>query len=466
MDARRDALPTHRAVVGIGLVLILGLAVACVLMFVKQGRTSQEVSELRRAVNLLARLPANSQDAQASVDLGSEAIRRGRWDLGQLYFVNAVTNAPRHVGHLDAFATAVLGKGDAPLDALERLSSVLQLAAYQVDSGDVPAVLALIERVEQARKRTLERDADGKGPKKEVDLPGQLERLAKVDPDIWKKPHQLAAQLKALEGFVTDLDELEPPQPELAAKAAAEFVRWSEIAQAAKQCAFIDGCLERIGKGEDLSTQRAVAVVQAAENALPTFWGLSPSVLPADLRAKVDGYPCRIQSLVEEIGRSRSASVLKQIHAGLAGDANKGPGKKWQDKCKEIEEQLKKAQELAMQLSSTAAMSEAQKCIKERSDELRRCRNNQYYEYQKKVIEMCDGAFKECQRSIFNSEKNARDIFSRHFLARIDQSLLSPEVSRIFNDVLGKLTGQMGPGALVNTEREMGTSAKMKLEDF
>ena len=40
------------------------------------------------------------------------------------------------------------------------------------------------------------------------------------------------------------------------------------------------------------------------------------------------------------------------------------------------------------------------------------------------------------------------------------------EVSRVFNDVLAKLTAGVGASALVTTEKEMGTTTKVHLEDF
>jgi hypothetical protein len=67
------------------------------------------------------------------------------------------------------------------------------------------------------------------------------------------------------------------------------------------------------------------------------------------------------------------------------------------------------------------------------------------------------------------SEDDARKVFRIGRLAEIDQSLLSPEVSRVFNDVLGKLMAEMGPRALVTTEKEMGNpdlTKKRRLEDF
>jgi hypothetical protein len=361
----------------------------------------------------------------------------------------------------------VLAKDDIPLDALDRLRSVLQMAAYQVESADLPHVLKLIESVEQSRERASGVGASHGGPDPGPDPRGRWEELSKSDPGLWQDSTKIAARIRSLEDFLSTLDEQDDPPADLKAEAAAELLRWSEIAQAARQCAYIDACLSRLRKGEDLSTQRAVAIIQAAENAVPSLWGIGPSALPPALKAKIDGYPEQIESLVAKIGKARSTSILGQIRTGLKGDAERGPDQKWQEKCAAIEKQLREAQVLATRLTSPDSLLDAQKLIEQRSEDLKRCRNNQYYDYQSWVINKSDSAFRAYMLYRFGlSEADARRIFRDHTLAEVDQSLLSPEVSRIFNDVLGKLTAEMGPEALVAMEKEMGTMTKKKLEDF
>src|SRR5205823_2738199 len=116
---------------GIGLFVPLFLLVLGLLGW-NQNRMTREIQELSRLVKQTAKLPANAPDAERAISLGREAIGKGQWDLGQIYLVNAITNAPRDTKLLRAYATAVLERNDSPLDAIDRLSSMLQLAAYQV----------------------------------------------------------------------------------------------------------------------------------------------------------------------------------------------------------------------------------------------------------------------------------------------------------------------------------------------
>src|SRR4051794_6050654 len=109
---------------------------------------------------------------------------KGLWRKTLMMRRPCVTNSPRRLDHLDAYTTAVLEKDNIPIDALDRLSSVLQLAAYQVDSRDVPSVLALIDKAEQSRKQTLNGETGAGGEDRSADLRAQWDRLSKVDTDV------------------------------------------------------------------------------------------------------------------------------------------------------------------------------------------------------------------------------------------------------------------------------------------
>lgn len=433
------------------------------LLWRDHGRLTREVEELNRAVRQLARVPADAPDARRAISFAREAIGKGQWDLGQIYLANAITNSPRDIDCIREYASVILERDDAPIDAVDRLSSMLQLAAYQVDSDQVREVSSLIERAEQVRKRLLGSQAAGAGSA-DFDPRAEWDRLATAPPDLWKTPAELSVRLQALEEFISRLDEQAERSPELRAKAESEFRRWTEVGQAVRQCGYIDQCLKRLQNDEDLASQRAVAVIQAAENALPAFWGLDARQFPADLRAKIDQYPQAIQDLVSRIGKARSGPVLEQIRQALAGDvAEESP---WQEKCQQVEGQIQRAQHLVVQLSSADAMKEAQGLIEARTKLLKKLRTNQYHEYQQWVISRCSRTFDAYMRDKWFTEDDARKVFRDHKLEEIDQSLLSPEVSRAFNDILGKLMTGMGATALVRTEHELGTATKRSLEDF
>ncbi len=241
---------------GIGCFASIALPVLA-LVWWNQSRMTHDIEELERLVRQVARSPANAPDAERAVALGREAIRKGQWDLGQIYLVNAITNAPREIRRLKEYATAVLERNDSPIEAIDRLSSMLQLAAYQVDSDEVRTVFSLIDKAEQTRKRLLE-GRNGGGQVGIFNPQSDWDRLSHVDPNLWKDPARLSAHLQSIEDFISKLDELTDPPAGLSSKAAAELFRWTEVAQAVKQFSYIDNCLGRLENGDDICHTRLV----------------------------------------------------------------------------------------------------------------------------------------------------------------------------------------------------------------
>jgi hypothetical protein len=134
-----------------------------------QGRMARRIEDLSRLAKQVAKMPGNTADAERAIAQGREAVRKGQWDLGQIYLVNAITNAPGDIKRLREYATVVLERSDSPIEAVDRLSSMLQLAAYQVDTDEVPTICSLIEKAERTRKRLLE-EQNGRGRVARVDL--------------------------------------------------------------------------------------------------------------------------------------------------------------------------------------------------------------------------------------------------------------------------------------------------------
>ncbi len=367
--ARRDS---DRVVFLIVCISALGLATIGGLL-AGSLRTARRVEELGRLVNRIAGRPADASDAARAADLGRRAIAQGRWDEGQVYLANAITNAPRDLALLQRCADAILARHDAPLEAIDRLSSMLRLAAYQADATDVPVVLALVEQAEQTRQKLLRRAEAHAGDAGE--LSRRWDELARADPELWRDPARLSAHVADLEDLVDAIDGREGPLGDMKARATAELGRWAEVALAARQCVVVDNCLARLGDGADLSSRRAVAVVQAADQAQQALWGLREDALTPGLRRKIDDYPARIQGLVDRIGAARSASALGQIREALATGPGDSP--KWQEKCECVEAQIGRARRLQADLTSPDAAHEANRLMEEKGRQLAGLRNRQ-----------------------------------------------------------------------------------------
>ena len=433
----------------------------------------KRLNAVQGVLDRLGKTVAGDQQPTLAASSGRKAIEDGRWGAGQLFLINAITNDPRNVQHLKTYANAVLGHQRPPDEALDQLTSILQMAACHVAVDDVSTVVNLIDRVDKLKENLRLGEAKSAQPSESTpsdSLEAEWVQLKAGDLTMYKDPVRLTAHLRALENLATTLDEQGGASEERTREIADQIVRWTEIAQAAKNANYVEQCLAKLvdPELERMDTDRAISIVQAAEAVLPSFWGIRAGTLPDELQKQIHQYPCVIKNRVNQVGLKKCAELVKRIDETLKVVDDLGPPPpKLQDRCKVIEKQIKEAQVLAAQLPSSDKILEEQKKIEKRSLVLQNCRNDQYSKYQAEVIRRSQEAFKIYNSFTINpSENNAIIIFHNAGLAEVDQALLTPEVSRLFNDVLGKLMGRLNPEPLVQIEDEMGSAKKLKLEDF
>jgi hypothetical protein len=431
--------------------------------------------------------PSLKPDSQVAVKLGQEAIRKGNLQMGELYLINAVTNAPRDVELLTNYTDTLVGRNDAvPATSLERLTSLLELASYQVDPASIPAVVSLLEkaraRLAEVQKQAAEAEVSSEAKDTEP-LAERWKALAAVETsDFWNDSAQLEAHLRALQSLIDELAvSNDPANAKLQETVQAQLARWAETAQALRLSKYVDSCLAKLdGKQVAIGSEAAVSIVQAAENSLPGFWGVDLSKLPESLRTKVVGYPDAVKQKVNTIADARSAPILAEIRnlvssandqaiSALAKHPQKSPfpGKEMEKVCNSSQQLIKAAQQKAIRITSEAAVTQAQAEIEKLTDTLSKLRQEQYRRYQVAVIDKCDAAFRAYNEYWTVDKAEARKEFMKQGFATVDQSVLSPEVGRLFNDVLNKLMPRMKPEDLVKSEEEMSkVEGKIKLEDF
>src|SRR5438270_897367 len=125
----------------------------------------------------------------------------------------------------------------------------------------------------------------------------QLAALTAVAPaTIWSDDQKLAQHIESLRSLANLLEE-EPDTADLGfrTQVQTELARWIAIARIKAQCDYVDACLRKLDQDPgNIASDLSVSVLQAAENALPQFWGEDLGVAPAALAAKIKAYPTRI----------------------------------------------------------------------------------------------------------------------------------------------------------------------------
>lgn len=398
-------------------------------------------------------------DVEEAVELSRQAQKAADFDLAEIYLVNAISRSPPNVLYLSEYVHLVLNRPHLRAENLDRLASILQPALSRVPAADVKTVRSLLTRAEQKRTEVTRPDLTAR------DVPGEFAAIIQTAPpagDNRAAVEHYVARLQALAAAAG------PADAKLSAAVAAELIRSQDLLQILQSGDYVDGCLANLAtvrEENDLASERAVAIVRAAENALPRCWGREFTSLPTALRTRLDGYPGQIRRWADEIAKARSAPALAAIKE-LRTRAENAAGRTHEERCRWIEQALEEAREQLGRITSPEVSRQAQKDLTSMTQTLGRERKAQFHAYQRAALAKCADVFDNFLDDFVVSESDARKWFVDAQLAEIDQGLLSPEAARCLNDLLTRLFAELGPETLLACERDMGTAPKLRLEDF
>lgn len=373
-------------------------------------------------------------------------------ERAEILLRNAVRQAPGDFRFVQLLAERVLSEKPARPDALDRLTATLAESAVAVDPDDVAKVLALVDRASAARPA-------GDAP--------SWATLADVS--VAALPNEDAA-LRHLERLQRLLEQM-PDSAKDRPAALRALAATRDAADAFDRCRQVDAHFARLEVETELAGERAVAVVQAAEALLPRFWGSDVAQVPAALKARIDGYPKRVSEWVAKIGAARAKGVLEQI-AKLRGeiDATRSlpefANTRWQAWIERAESRMRAAQALMTKLTTTEALDAAQAEYRQMEAKLVAWRTHQFDAYQQHCLKKCKDIFDNYNGSWRVDSQTALNYLKNNGLLRVDPSLLSTDMRRCFDDLMGKLLGEMKPHHSVEAHEELSKTKKLKLEDF
>ena len=374
--------------------------------------------------------------------------------LRLIYLLNAANADPGNLDVLTALADEATanGSGDA-----ERILRVLELAPYEADPADIPKALALVERVRWAIAH------DGAGTRRPEVREDDL-KTANARDDVRER---LATWLAA-----------NPTADPLTRRAAAAN------AEAVGTLDYCEACLTRLAvydRTGRLDSEAALSVAQAVESASAGLWGLAPDRLDAAVTDRLERLPIDVKAVALKIAAVRSSPHLraaKRLFNETLGTAPRKSGVgPLQEKFDQVQAKLKAARQELAQVTDESQADEVGRVIGRFQTELQKARQAQIDAYNRWAVQMAKSAFDDYESYTQMDEAEARQVFkaatnharadNRTTLAEVDQALLTPEVARIYGDVLGKLLAEMSREAVVRTEKEMADeSVKLKLSRF
>lgn len=418
------------------------------------------------------------EDKNVGIELARKAKSSGDIKLAAYTYLNLINKFPDQTSILTEYAAFIYNQEKITVQELDELSNLLMISVFKVPVGEVKKVLDLAQQI-SAQKEKLSAKLDVPKDDETKDVEIESEKLLK---QVEIFPGDEIKLKKLLDGLNENREVLNPNSAKLKfiEKASDDC---SELYQAIQKIKFIEICLAKLNnekKSNRLNSDFCVSLIQAAEATLPTLYGLTieDGRLPIEIKAKINELPTQCKLLVSEISKVRSLVVFEKIKdlitEGNLIDPLKNNAEgmpvypKWQDSALAVEMVLKKIQSKLVEINSSEVVEKAGLELRGLQEKLNNIRREQHQNYQVYAIKLLKNAFDDYNAYSWtnpNSEK-AYFILTNNSLPFIDLGLLSPDVSRCYNDIVSRLLGRLNPAKLPEWYSVCVNAKKFKLEDF
>jgi hypothetical protein len=431
--------------------------------------------QLDDLVNSGALFPDKTKPALEAVALAKAAEQAGDTNLAKIYYLSAVNHAPSEFSHLKNYADIVFRDPAATTEDFARLKSVLQISLYQIPPASVTNALALLSETEQRENQLIAAQTPKPVP---VNWQEQFDQITKAFPldATWSDLKKLSKRWEGLNQIAESLRE-EPSQTNLLEQVENEAELTQNVLTASRLAQVMDTIFQSLDSSVE-QPEKAISQLQTAEAMLGQLWGIDFTVAgwPKALSDKVDAFPKAIQNHVEKVAAVKSRPFVNQIRDAAAKAKSykiEQAGNKYQKAWNHYDHCMTDAKAAAVNISSTAGRKEVETALQEIGNLAVSVKRQQFDAYQKWAIDCCGDAFDTFNSFTTMTRDHAWQSFHAGNLDQIDQSILAPDVSRMFNDIMSKLTmdakGHMWgmDGANVfSMQKQCAEATKKKLEDF
>lgn len=407
----------------------------------------------------------------------ADAARNSDPRRAAVYYLSAVNHAPSELHYLEAYTELVMSIPDARPDDLARLRSVLQVSVYQVPPESIGKVLELVEQATQRESQLL---AQQLPPAEAVDWSAKLTDLNVAGAIAsWKDTKSLGDLRRQLHEIAAVLEE-EQPGSELAKRAGSELDLVQRVSVASVLAARIGSMIESLQSALEGGTTggahaRTASLMQTIEAMQGQLWAIDRQDFPADLTERIDSLPAAVQDALEKPALGRIDNILAEAKPISRPELTAEPDGSLQELARRTEDLAKEAMEQSRFIASATGRDKVEDALRAIHNNLAEIKRWQFDAYQKWAIGKTKAAYDEFENVTWIpmlTDKNVvvLDIFNAQQLARINRSVLSPEVGAAFDDVMRKLLNKVdGKTAFdiqtLSADPPSGSS-KISLEDF
>ena len=417
-----------------------------------------------------AKVLGNELEAEKSYQKAMQALRDGDLPLAKLYCINAINHFPAHKQFFEKLIEVSGGTGGESRDDLEQIKGALELGIFQVAADDVLDMRNMLAGVIE-KIRSLDEEVQSSREEEEKALfaqtlmglrKGDLSYEAALGADFNKRLTLLHRRL----AVIRDIDK---------EMLSTNDVTWVEEQENKTKVALeyfgliysIDSYLTRAEKllEEDPSKLGSVNVmVQTASQSLSQAFGIEKTSLPAATEDELQSFAKRIEAIEIKFNKIKSQPAVKEIRSLIAKIEGVEVYSPYQKKIDSIEDTLSTISQKLPEVFDPDARSSLEREIKKVTRKLGECRQAQYKAYQMWTIDRCKAGMDK-----YMSWKRVDIVDAEYvvytYLIEIDSTLLSPDVARLYHDILGKQFAELKDHT-AKVEIDLAKHSKRQLSDF
>ena len=412
----------------------------------------------------------NELEAERAYQKAIQVLDDGDFVLAKLYCMNAINHSPTKKLYFEKLLEISRNAGDETRDDLEQIKGALEVGIFQVAADDVLGMRNMLAGVIEKLNN--------------LDATAQLSREKEEKASFEQTWDSLRGGSLSCETIIgtNSISRLILLQHRLAvlrdidkARLSTNDVVWIENQEAWTRASLeyfglvnsVDSYLLRAEKllEEDPSKLGSVNVmVQTASQSLSQAFGIEMTLLPATTQDELQSFAKRIEAIEIKFNKIKSQPAIAEVRSLIAKVDGIEVSAPYQEKIDLIDNALSKVSQKLTGVFDLDVRNSLEEEIKKASRKLGECRQAQYKAYQSWAIDRCKAGMDKYRSWTRVDIVDAEQVVYT-YLIEIDSTLLSPDVARLYQDVLGKQFAELKDHT-VKVEMDLAKHAKRQLSDF
>lgn len=417
-------------------------------------------------------------DSEMSLDVMAfkkyqNSLKKGNTELARVYLLNAITHNAR-AEYLDEYISILEKEPDSSREELfNQAYDILTMAALNRPADEVEHIMSLISRLRESETNSIDTVSHGEN---DVSIVKSIEATLETfswdrlkgmgtmeDPQVLDE--KTAAIKQALEsGLFTDEQIIELTKTLDQTQWQSEFVALKRALRTYFDV--LEKEISRKANGSP-SIERINALMSQISNFLTQLWLLEPAgpLDDVELRKEQKNMQKEFFELEPKARRAISQKPIEEIRKQYKRfvDAER---ENFTERLEAAQNTVTDIQELLARISFDKYREEAKQLLKQLANLVASFGRERYACYQRHVAGLAKKALEKFDNITVVSKTDALKILNDCNMVKVDEALLSPEASGLFQFAKSTLTAKLSMEQRAEFDYKCVVASKYKLEDF